>query len=79
MISCFVGIFSFNQQSKRVQEKCGFQPYRKLMMTTSEHTKEPIILNLLINPHKNITLEFSHPETVDLSTKYIRENIYRNM
>ena len=71
MIFCF----SFNKQSKRVQEKCGFQPYRKLMMTTSEHTKEPIILNLLINPHKNITLEFSHPETLiypqNISGKHI--------
>ena len=69
------GHFAFNQQSKRVQEKCGFQPYRKLMMTTSEHTKEPIILNLLINPHKNITLEFSHPETLiypqNISGKHI--------
>ena len=69
------GHFSFNQQSKRVQEKCGFQPYRKLMMTTSENTKEPIILNLLINPHKNITLEFSHPETLiypqNISGKHI--------
>lgn len=69
------GHFSFNLQSKRVQEKCGFQPYRKLMMTTSEHTKEPIILNLLINPHKNITLEFSHPETLiypqNISGKHI--------
>jgi len=32
-------------------------------------------LNLLINPHKNITLEFSHPETLiypqNISGKHI--------
>ena len=58
------GYFDFNNQSKRVQEKCGFKPYRKLLMDTRMGTSEPGVLNLLINPKKNITLIFSHPETL---------------
>lgn len=58
------GYFNFNRQSKRVQEKCGFKPYRKLTFDTRMGTKEPGILNLLVNPNKNIELEFSHPETL---------------
>ena len=58
------GYYDFNNQSKRVQEKCGFKPYRKLVMDTRLGTKEPGVLNLLINPNKNISLEFSHPETL---------------
>lgn len=58
------GYFLFNGQSKRVQEKCGFKPYRKVELETRMGTKEQTILNLLINPHKNITFNFSHPETL---------------
>ena len=58
------GYYLFNNQSKRVQEKCGFKPYRSLMMDTKRGTKEKGILNLLINPKKNIKLNFSHPETL---------------
>ncbi len=58
------GYYDFNNQSKRVQEKCGFEPYRKLVMDTLMGTKEPGVLNLLINPNKNISLVFSHPETL---------------
>lgn len=58
------GYYDFNSQSKRVQEKCGFKPYRKLIMDTRLGTKEPGILNLLINPKKNLRLVFSHPETL---------------
>ena len=58
------GYYDFNNQSKRVQEKCGFKPYRKLNMDTSLGTKEPGVLNLLINPAKKISLLFSHPETL---------------
>lgn len=58
------GYFIFNNQSKRVQEKCGFKPYRKLIIETRMGTKEDTILNLLINPNKNIKLNFSHPETL---------------
>jgi ribosomal-protein-alanine N-acetyltransferase len=58
------GYYDFNNQSKRVQEKCGFKPYRKLVMDTRLGTKEPGVLNLLINPNKNISLVFSHPETL---------------
>ena len=58
------GYYDCNNQSKRVQEKCGFKPYRKLIMDTQMGTKEPGVLNLLINPSKNISLVFSHPETL---------------
>ncbi len=58
------GYYDFNNQSKRVQEKCGFKPYRKLVMQTRLGTSEPGILNLLINPNKNIEFVFSHPETL---------------
>ncbi len=58
------GHFAFNTQSKRVQEKCGFKPYRKLTFDTAMGTKEEGILSLLVNPDKAITLNFSHPETL---------------
>lgn len=58
------GYYLFNTQSKRVQEKCGFKPYRKLEAETRLGTKEKLILNLLTNPNKNITFSFSHPETL---------------
>ena len=58
------GHFDKNNQSKRVQQKCGFVPYRKLIFDTKINTQEPGVLNLLINPNKNIKLEFSHPETL---------------
>ena len=58
------GYYEFNNQSKKVQEKCGFKPYRKLMMETRLGTKEQGILNLLTNPNKTIKLMFSHPETL---------------
>ena len=58
------GYYDFNEQSKRVQEKCGFKPYRKLVMSTRMGTKEPGVLNLAVNPKKNIVFQFSHPETL---------------
>lgn len=58
------GYYDFNNQSKRVQEKCGFEPYRKLVFDTRLGTKEPGVLNLLVNPNKHIELVFSHPETL---------------
>lgn len=58
------GYYDFNAQSKRVQEKCSFKPYRKLVMDTKIGTQEKGTLNLLINPKKNIKLVFSHPETL---------------
>ena len=58
------GYYDFNNQSKRVQEKCGFKPYRKLVKDTRLGTREPSVLNLLINPNKNISLVFSRPETL---------------
>ena len=58
------GHFDKNNQSRRVQEKCGFKPYRKLVFDTRMGTKEPGVLMLLTNPNKDIKLEFSHPETL---------------
>lgn len=58
------GYYESNQQSKRVQEKCGFKPYRKLTFDTKMETKQSGILNLLLNPEKDIHLVFSHPESL---------------
>ena len=58
------GRFDFNLQSGRVQEKCGFKPYRRLVFDTHLGVSIPGILSLSINPHKNIKFEFSHPETL---------------
>lgn len=58
------GFFNFNNQSKKVQEKCGFVPYRSLVMETRMGTKEQGTLNLLLNPNKQIELNFSHPESL---------------
>ena len=58
------GHFDNNKRSARVQEKCGFVPYRKLVFDTNLGTKEPGVLSLLSNPTKNIKFEFSHPETL---------------
>lgn len=58
------GFYFKNNRSKRVQEKCGFIPYRQLVFDTKLETKEPGLLNLLVNPKKNIKFEFSHPETL---------------
>ena len=58
------GYFDFNAQSRRVQEKLGFRPYRLLNFSTQRGTEETGVLNLLVNPAKNITLRFSHPETL---------------
>ncbi len=58
------GYYSFNVQSKNVQKKCGFKPYRKLIMETQMGTKEEGILSLITNPNEIIKLNFSHPETL---------------
>ena len=58
------GYRDFNSQSKRVQEKCGFVPYRKIIVDTQLGTHDPGTLNLLINPNKKIVFKFSHPETL---------------
>ena len=58
------GYYTFNARSKRVQEKCGFKPYRKLISQTRMGTEQETLLNLLTNPRKNIKLQFSHPETL---------------
>ena len=69
------GYFDFNNQSKRVQEKCGFKPYRRLNFETRMGTVEPGVLSLLVNPHKKVNLKFSHPETLlnrDISFETLR-------
>ena len=58
------GHFVHNNRSRRVQEKCGFKPYRQVISDTLMGTQEPTIENLLLNPHKDIKLIFSHPETL---------------
>lgn len=58
------GYYDFNTQSKRVQEKCGFKPYRHMLMDTRLNSKEQGTLNILLNPSKNISLSFSHPESL---------------
>ena len=58
------GHFERNLRSKRVQQKCGFKPYRKMVFDTALGTKEPGILSFLSNPRKNNHYEFSHPETL---------------
>lgn len=58
------GYYDKNNRSRRVQEKCGFVPYRKLVFDTQLNTKEPGVLMLLKNPNKNIKFEFLHPETL---------------
>lgn len=63
------GYYDFNLPSKRVQEKCGFKPYRALISETKLGTKEPTTLNLLTNPNKNVTFTFSHPETLIYGNK----------
>ncbi len=58
------GRFIENNQSGRVQEKCGFIPYRKLTISTALGEDKEDILSLLVNPRKNIKFNFSHPETL---------------
>lgn len=58
------GHYDKNPRSGRVQEKCGFVPYRKLMFSTQLGTEEPGVLTLLKNPRKEIEFRFSHPETL---------------
>lgn len=56
--------YADNMRSHRVQEKCGFVPYRKLNLDTQWDEEKPGYLNLLVNPKKNIEFVFSHPETL---------------
>ena len=67
------GHYDVNDRSRRVQEKCGFLPYRKLVFDTKLETKEPGVLRLLINPNKDLILNFSHPETLIYGKKIILE------
>ena len=58
------GHFDFNHRSCRVQEKCGFVPYRKTDFDTKLGKEEPGVLMLLKNPNKDIKFVYSHPETL---------------
>ena len=46
------GRYDSNPRSGRVQEKCGFIPYRRLVFSTQLGKEEPGVLSLLINPNK---------------------------
>ena len=52
------GFFDHNYASKRLQEKCGFRHYKKKIFKTRMGTKEPGILNILINPESNLDIDF---------------------
>jgi len=56
--------YADNIRSHRVQEKCGFVPYRKLNLDTRWGEEKPGYLNLLVNPNRKIEFVFSHPETL---------------
>ena len=58
------GHYDRNNRSRRVQEKLGFIPYRKLVFETKLGTNEPGVLRLMVNPKKHIQFQFSHPETL---------------
>ena len=47
------GYFSFNFQSKRVQEKCGFKSLKNILFDTKLGHKEPGVLTILVNQNKN--------------------------
>lgn len=57
------GYFDNNIPSKKMQEKCDFKPYRKVIIDTSMGTKETGVLNILLNPNKDIKLKFSNQKT----------------
>lgn len=63
------GHYDKNLRSKRVQEKCGFKSYRRLVFDTQLGTHEPGPLNILVNPKKNIKFNYSHPETLVINNK----------
>lgn len=71
------GRFDFNVRSGRVQEKCGFKPYRKLVFDTHLGTKEKGVLSLLLNPKKNIELDYSHPETLLMNYKLLKSEFFK--
>ncbi len=58
------GYYNFNIKSKRVQEKCGFKPYRSLIMGNNLGDEIQGTLCLMTNSDKDIKLEFSHPGTL---------------
>lgn len=41
------GYYNFNERSKRVQEKCGFKPYRSLAMTNTNGNKRTRYFNVV--------------------------------
>ena len=57
--------FDSNPRSRRVQEKCGFLPYRKLFLDTYSGGQESGVLNLrFADPAVAGRIVFSHPETL---------------
>ena len=61
----FCDRYDFNNQSKRVQEKCGFKQYRRDISETNYGTIETGVMNILVNPNnKEIKLDFSKADEV---------------
>ena len=50
------GFFDYNHNSKRLQEKCGFKPYKRKVFETMIGTSEEGVLNIIINPSKDIRI-----------------------
>lgn len=75
------GYYNFNERSKRVQEKCGFKPYRSLAMTTQMGTKEQGTLMLLMNSKKISNWFFSSGNfnlRINVKFQFIEQIIYRS-
>ena len=61
----FCDRYDFNNQSRRVQEKCGFKQYRRDISSTNYGTRETGVMNILVNPNnKDIKLDFSKSEEI---------------
>ncbi|MCR5066570.1 MAG: GNAT family N-acetyltransferase [Erysipelotrichaceae bacterium] len=67
--------FDWNSQSRRVQEKCGFTPYKKSLFKTALGTTENDIINILTRRQAGY-LEYRLPELSDQDVleEYIREH-----
>ena len=50
------GYFVWNSQSRRVNEKLGFQFYKEIEFSTAFGTKERTNLNVLFNPNREVKL-----------------------
>ena len=46
--------YAFNQQSRRVIEKCGFQYIKTIELKTRYNTVEPTLVYILYNPERRV-------------------------